>query len=739
MSIRTLMRSFAGGELSPELYGRIDLDKFQTGLATCRNFVTLPHGPVRRRQGFRYIAETKFSNKRSALIEFSYSTTQTYALEFGDQYIRFHTNAGTLLEANKTVTSISGATVNVTSHGYTAGKSVFLGGRYYVVDTVVNANSFTVKNLDGSAATPTGSTVAVIYEVASPYLEADVMDLHHVQSADVLTIVHPSYPPAELKRLGPANWTLTNISFVPSINPPASATATATVGTGTTSYRYAVTSVSDAELEESVAVESNTITNNLATSGNKNTITWGAVTGVIRYNVYKERNGLYGYIGQTDTTNFVDDNIVADVTQTPPEPDNPFDGAGNYPSAVSYFEQRRCFAATNNLPQNLWMTRSGTESNMNYSVPTQDDDAISLRIAAREVHRIRHLVPLSDLILLTTSGEWRAWAQNSDVITPSTISVRPQSYNGSNNVQPIVTGNSTVYVRTQSSRLHELSYNWESNAYKSDDVSLMAPHLFDGYAISDMTLTKTPVAIVWCTRSDGVLLGLTYMPIQKVFAWHRHDTDGEFESVAAVSENNVDVLYATVKRTVNGRTVRYVERLDIQATTTLVDSFHVDSGLTYSGSPVDTISGLWHLEGKEVSILVDGAVHPKRTVTNGAVNLEVEGSKIHIGLEFVSDMQTLPMSLEMAAFAQGRQKNINKVWMRVYRSSGIKAGPTFEKLTEYKQRTTEPYGSPPVIITEEVPIMITPTWGDSGQVCVRHDDPLPLTILSMTIDVAIGA
>ena len=756
MGAKTLLRSFAGGEISPEMYGRIDLDKFQTGLATCRNFITLPHGPARNRQGFRYILQAKYSDKKCSLIEFSYSTAQTYTLEFGQEYVRFHTNGGTLLEDTQDIEDITKddpCEITITGHGYSDGDWVYVAGaggmtevngRYYIVANSAT-DTFTLQDLNGDDIDSTnfttytsGGNVGKVYEVSTPYDEDDVMDLHHVQSADVLTLVHPSYAPRELKRLGAANWTLTSISFVPNIAAPTSPSAVATVGSGTTTYTYVITSVSTTELEESVASSTASVTNNLATSGNKNTISWTGNADAIRYNVYKERNGLFGYIGQTDATSFVDDNIAADVTRTPPEADNPFNATGKYPSAVSYFEQRRCFAGSNTLPQNLWMTRSGTESNMNYSIPTQDDDAITIRIAAREVNRIRHIVPLSDLILLTTSGEWRVWAQNSDAITPTTVSVRPQSYNGANNVQPVVTGNSVVYVRNQSSRLHELSYNWESNAYKSDDVSIMAPHLFDDYQITDMAITKTPVPIIWNVRDDGKLVALTYMPAQKVFGWHQHDTNGEFESIAAVSENNVDVLYACVKRTINGQTRRYIERLDIRGTTTLEDSFHVDSGLTYEGSPTTTIKGLWHLENMVVNVLADGAVHPQRVVANGQITLIEAAEKVHIGLPITADLQTLPVSLEMEAFAQGRKKNVNKAWLRVYRSSGIKVGPSYDKLTEVKQRKTELYGSPAELLTEEVDVMITPTWSDGGQIVVRQTDPLPLDVLSMVIDVSLG-
>lgn len=738
MANKTLSRSFAGGELAPELFGRADLDKFQTGLATCRNFITLPHGPVQNRPGFAYINEVKFSNKAVNLIEFSYSTDQTYILEFGNQYIRFHTNGGTLLEEAKVVTGIVGNTVSVTAHAFTIGKWVYIGSRYYIVATTPTANSFTVTNLDGTVGAPAGATASQVYEIASTYLEAHLFDIHYVQSADVLTLVHPSYPPRELKRLGATNWTLTSITFAPTIAAPTGLNVVATTGTGSTVYSYVVTAVASDGLEESIASAVDTITNNLTTAGNKNTLTWTAVTGALRYNVYKDRNGLLGYIGQTTAVSFIDDNIIADTTRTPPESINPFNAAGDYPGAVSYFDQRRCFGGTNNKPQNLWMTRSATESNMNYSIPTQDDDAISLRVVAREVNRIRHIVPLSEMILLTTNGEWKVTSQNSDALTPASVAARPQSFNGSGNVQPVVTGSSAVYVRSKSARVHDLSYSWENNAFKSSDLSLLCPHLFDDYTLTDMTITRTPVPVVWCTRSDGTLLGLTYMPDQKVWAWHQHDTEGTFKSVAAVSEEEIDVLYVVAERTINGRTVKYIERQADRRFATLADSFVVDAGSTYSGAAATVISGLWHLEGETVSILADGAVAPPQVVENGQVTLEQAASKVHIGLPITSDIVTLPLAMEMEALGQGRQKNLNKVFLRVYRSSGIKTGPSFDSLKPFKQRTTEPYGTPPNWVTGVVEVDVVPSWNSDGQLCVRQTDPLPLTVLSLTLEVALG-
>ena len=584
---------------------------------------------------------------------------------------------------------------------------------------------------------------AVPYEIANPYAEADLFDIHYVQSADVLTIVHPNYAPRELRRLSALNWVLSTISFAAPIAAPTAPTATATIvgaPATTMSYSYVVTTIATDEVSESAQSSVATCTNNLFTTGCYNTIAWTAVSGAARYNVYKQQGGLYGYIGQTTGTSLKDDNIAPDLGKTPPIYDAVFAATGDYPGSVSYFEQRRCFAGTTNKPQNIWMTKSGTESVMSFSLPIRDDDRIAFRVAAREANTIRHIVPLTQLLLLTSAAEWRVSPVNSDAITPTTITVRPQSYVGANNVQPVVINNTLLYTAARGGHIRECAYNWQANGFISGDLSLRAPHLFDSYDITDMGYAKAPLPVVWFVSSSGKLMGLTYVPEQQIGAWHQHDTDGVFESCAVVAEGSEDILYCVIKRNVNGVDVRYVERMASRQFVDPDDAFFVDAGVTYSGAPITTISsGLAHLEGKTVNILADGAVHPQLVVTGGAITLEQSASKIQVGLPITADLKTLPVAAGIDnGFAQGRYKNVNKAWLRVFRSSGIFIGPDENNLVEAKQRTTESYGSAPALKSEEIPILLNPAWADSGQVFVRQSDPLPLTVASLTLEVSFG-
>jgi hypothetical protein len=829
--MKTLLRSFAGGEITPELYGRLDLTKFQTGLALARNFTTLPHGPATRRPGFKFINEVQNSNPfvgpgpvvnpniATRLIPFVYSADQAVVLEFGGAYIRFYVAGAAVLESNKGIVGIIGSTVSVTAHGYSTGDDVYIGNRFHRI-TVTGANTFTTADLWGNATTPSGSLVARVYTLPTPYDFSILFGLRFTQDADVLTICHPDYATRELRRLGPSSWTLTTVSFTPSTAVPTGLSVTATVGTAGNQnpQSYVITAVASDGITESLPSDPVSTSNNLTVSGNFNTLRWTPDSSVYRYRLYKQRGGIYGYIGQagvltgktissitrvgttatlttatahglatgdvvrvsgatpaqyngtftitvTSTTTFtytmasdpgasaspvgtyiaieaiVDDNVLADTTVTPPE--NLYtlnDASGKYPGAVTHYEQRRWFAGSTNEPQTIYATRSATLSNLTSSTPSQDDDALQFRIAAQQNNTIRHLAPLADLIALTAGGEFRIYADSAPAITPTSLSVKPQGYSGAANVQPALTTNSLLYVQAQGSRIRELAYSWESSAYTSIDVSIMAPHLFNGYTVKDVAYSRAPVPTLWCVRSDGVLLGLTHVPEQQVYGWHQHTTDGAFESVCVVPEASEDVLYVTVLRTVNGRAVRYIERLQSRTLVAQADAFFVDSGLSYYSTPVSSVSGLWHLEGKQVQILVDGAVHPPRTVSGGSVTLDASYSTIHVGLAYNSDLQTLPLALDGApAAGQYMRKNVNGVALRVTQSNLVKAGPSFAKLTEFPARDhTDPYGSPPALKTGELRFAIGPSWNSDGSVCLRQDQPLPLTVLGIAVDVATG-
>lgn len=729
-SVKKLSRSFARGEVTPQLDGRDDLPQFQTGLQTCRNYIVRPHGVVDNRPGTQYVATTKNNGVISRLLSFSFNNVQTFAIEMGVGYFRFFTNGATLLYG--TPAAYSAGTAYIPGNLVTSGGSVY----YCIAPTTGNAPP----NVTYWYLQPATGQL----EVPNSYTALDLFNVHYVQSNDVMTLTHPNYPASELSRLSAVNWSFLPISFGDTVAVPTGVTATPTGG-GATNYQYVVTTINTGDLQESVAsAASANITNDLTIAGHTNAITWTAATNAIQYNVYRLMNGLYGFIGNAGGTSFTDNNITPDVSTTPPYVDDPFVDNTTYPAEVSYFQQRRYFAASNTLPQTFWATRSGTESNLTYSIPARDDDRLSFRIAARDANSIRHLIPLSVLIMLTASGEWQISSTNGGAITPSNILVTPQSYIGASNVAPCIVNKGIIYAAARGGRVRELLYNWQLAGYASNDISKLAIHLFDNYTIADMAYAKAPYPVVWCVSSGGNLLGLTYQPEDQIAGWHRHDTlGGTFESICVVSEGNEDILYAIVNRTINGVQSRFVERLASRNfDNVLANAYFVDCGATYNSAPATVISGLTWLIGATVNILADGAVSPSQVVDNtGSITLPVAASVVTVGLPITADFQTLPFSMDQVmASARGSEKNVNKVWLRVDNSSGMQMGPSFDELRPYKQRTTEPYGTPPMLISGELnPQNIDPKWAADGELCVRQSDPLPLTIVCLTMEIAITA
>lgn len=852
-SFKTPQISFGGGRVTPELYGRLDLGHNQTGAAEMRNAWTLPHGPWQNRGGLEFVKEAKDGGPAKVrYIEFIFSETQAYIVEMGNLYMRFHTEGATILEANQTITGITQAAVGVvtvTGHPFLDGEEVFLqsivgmtelNGRFVKVANKT-ANTFEItdlqgNNIDTSAFTAYGSagTAARVFTLATPYVTADLFDIKFEQNEDVLTLTHVDYDERELKRVGAANWTISTITFGPTIAAPVQAAVVSSPSSGLPTQNYVVTAIAEDGLEESLASNERTSTNDLDIAANINTISWAAVTGAIRYNVYKEINGLHGFIGQTSDLSFIDGggtNLIPDLLSTPPENRQPFGTADNRPGVVSYFDERRIFLRTNNNPQTLYLVKSGTESNMSRSIPSKDDDSIIRTLKSRKQQTIQSAIGISDFLVFTTSGEWIITSKNSDAITPTTISARQQSDVGSSKLQALAVDDNVLFVSLKGNHFHDIRIPENATNYKPRDISRVAIDLVDGFVLEDWTFKSSPNPMIFAVRNDGCLIGLTYIPGEEpqVIGHHKHDTlFGNFESVASIPEesgpNGGEVsTYCGVERRINGITTRYLERFRSRRFPTVEDEFIVDSGVTIDipyavtgitsanppvvnipghpfvngetiklrelsqrtlneiglftqvngqsftvanatastvelqtdqATPVNVdgsawpayweggkarkefkvVTGAWHLEGETVSILSDGNFLDSEVVVNGSFTMDTKGSIVHYGLPIVTDFATLPLKTQGPAFGQADLKNVTSVHMKVDKSRGISAGPSFEKQTFHPGRTDEDYNEPTRAKSKDIEIIIDGSWNRQGQVFVRKTDPTALTVLSMVIE-----
>lgn len=884
MAVRVTQTSYNAGELGELMVGRVDDARYASGLRVCKNAVITPQGPLKNRSGFQFVAETKYSDKPTILIPFTYSSDQTMIIELGHHYARFHTQGQTLMNAAGTAP----------------------------------------------------------YEISTPWNSDDVFQIHYTQNADVMTLVHPRYKPRELRRYSMTDWRIVEVNLITSLSAPTGVSATRRTAAANDAnaekytQTYVVTALNEDRSQESVRSAEASIVANLFATGTTVQLNWNAVSGATYYRVYKLKGGIFGYIGETTTTQIVDDNIAPETGQTPPYIDDVFkvgrgitsvtvnsggsgygttkyitgfenscdweylpynqrrhygtlpvriqgmanitwqvkdsagsganfsftcadaqdwdagyapemmayavtnivllDGgsgyrnpeleirchsrkweymgsyifplttaydvpelvvedptgygavvkpviengviksvtvvypgvgytnptirvvsklglgsgasftcnlsdAGDYPSAVGYFEQRRVFAGTRLRPQQIWMTATGTESNMTYHLPLQDTDRISFQVASRDLNMIQHVVPLQQLIMLTSAAEWRVSPLNSDAITPSSISVRPQSYIGASTVQPHIVNTNLLYAAARGGHVRELSYNYQAGGYVTGDISIRAAHLFsEEKPITNMALTKSPDPYLWCVRKDGVMLGLCYVPEQNVGGWFQFQTDGSFEAAAVVQEGAYDYAYVVVTRYIGPSKKRFIERQTLRVDAERNGCFLDCSGHFKSNTASKDISGLSWLNGATVSALADGAVYRGLLVKNGTVTLPVAVREAWIGLPYETVIETLPVTLQAqdGSLGRGHVKNVNRVIMRVYQTNGIEAGPDKEHMRPVAARTNEPIGSAPVLQTGEIDVGAVGVWKADGSFRIRQPDPLPFTLIYHTAEVEIG-
>lgn len=259
-------------------------------------------------------------------------------------------------------------------------------------------------------------------------------------------------------------------------------------------------------------------------------------------------------------------------------------GDQGYPATTTYSQQRQVFGGAAAKPQSFWMSTVEGFQSFAKSVPLLDDDAISYTLNSRKANQIRHFVELSKLIMLTSDGPFIIEGGQDGLIAPGKISTKRQSASGCSHVAPLLIGSHALYIQEKGSQIRSLGYSFAEDAFIGNDLTVISSHLFSkGKKIVDWAFQTVPYSVAWAVRSDGVLLGLTYMPEQEVVGWHRHETDGKYESVCVITENDEDVLYLQVLRTIEGVETRFVERMSTRAFTTLKDAFFVDCGLTYDG------------------------------------------------------------------------------------------------------------------------------------------------------------
>lgn len=263
--------------------------------------------------------------------------------------------------------------------------------------------------------------------------------------------------------------------------------------------------------------------------------------------------------------------------------------SGTYPSTCQYYQQRRVYGGSLNQPDTYWMSQPGLYDNFDSSTPVTAGGAITGTPWAQQVNGIQFMVPMpGGLVILTGKGAWQVNGGSTAAITPSSQTATPQAYNGCNGIVPPITINYDIlYVQSKGSIWRDLAYNFFTNIYTGTDLTVLSSHLFTDFSVIQAAWAEEPYKLVWVVRNDGVMLSLTYLKEQDIYAWTRHDTNGLFIGVCSVTELPVDAVYVITQRFVQGNWYYYAERMDNRVWDTVEDSFCVDAGISTTLSTQD--------------------------------------------------------------------------------------------------------------------------------------------------------
>jgi hypothetical protein len=599
--------SFNAGELSPKLDARVDLAKYQNGCRELKNCIAGLYGEAERRPGFEYIASTKDSTRKSRLIEWEFSTTTTYILEFGHLYIRFYTSRAQLL----------------------------------------------------SGGSP--------YEITSPYTEDQIFELQLAQLNDVGRITHPDHPPAKLTRVSAVVWTLAYIQF---LNPPvldeniSAITITPSATTGATTLTASAALFDAGHVGGYYRIgylrEANTVEKNITVDGSTSTLPiigeWNVRTyGIWSADILIERSldggatwdTIRKFSGKSDrNVDSVGDqpfealfkvtvaNYVAHSGATTPRvvleavdayiygtvqiggfssstsvfatvltplyattattiwAEGAWSTLRGFPRAVAIFEQRVVYGGTTYRRQTTW--GSAVDDYDNFIYGTGDTDAFAFTIAAKRQQTILWYAPQKALMVGTTSGEWAIRGEDDSALTATSVKVSPQSEHGSATIAAQLVGDVVLFVQRSARKIRELTYSFERDKYVAPDLNTLAEHITKS-GIVQIASQQLPINVLWAVTVDGKLLSMTYEREQDVVGWSEHITDGYVESVAVTFGPIDDEVWCVIRRNIDGTDERYVEvlkpRFNPDEGDTKADAFFVDSGLTYEGAaPINIAS-----------------------------------------------------------------------------------------------------------------------------------------------------
>lgn len=568
------------------------------------------------------------------------------------------------------------------------------------------------------------------YQITTPWTEADLEYLKFTQSADILYVAHPDYPIKKISRTGHTSWTITD--FDNQDGP------------------YLDTNITSTTLTPSAASGTITVTASAVTGINSGQ--GFLTTDVGRLVRIKNGSGwAWGKITARASTTSITVEVKGGTMATTAQKDwrlGSWSDSTGWPYCVTFHEERFIAGGTDTEPFKIWMSKSGDFENFGPTALSDsavaDDDGVTYALVADDVNSIKALSSGKKLCIFTSEGEFTLDSgSTTDPISPTKVQAKRETKRGSTDVPPIRIDEAVLFLQRSGRKVREFAYSFEKDNYVAPDMSLLSEHI-TLTGLYEMAYQQEPDSVVWATRGDGKLIGLTYQRDQEVIAWHPHEVGGSYqgghavvESVASIpsSDGTRDELWVIVLRTINGQTKRYVEYLTKQFDSDVLqeESFFVDSGLSYNGTAAQTFGGLTHLEGETLDILADGAVHPPVTVTGGSVTLNYKASIVHMGLHYRSKLKDMPPEAAVhGGTMQGKVRRVHKANIKFHDTLGCKFGPDEDNLEEISFRSFgDAMDTAPPLFSGDVEVNFSAGYEGTGQILIVQDQPLPMSVLTI--------
>lgn len=794
MKVNPAITVLNGGELSPLIEARPELEKYQAGLRVCQNVIPRVEGGGVRRGGTRFTGEVKDSSDRTWQAPFIYSATDAFVLEFGDGYVRFVRDRGVL--------EVSGVSAWDSGTSYAIGDLVSrLGVNYYCKAGHTNQqppNATYWHPLEGS-----------IYEIPSPYGLADLTDeeglfrLRFEQSGDILYITDGLKRPRKLTRHANTRWIFTEFEAqggpFKEQNIDKDVTVYASAATGTVTLTASAPIFSSArvgglfllEMKDGRDVKPWAVYQEIAVNDKRRSdgkyyrctavgedgSTHPQITGVEKpihtEGRYWDGDGLdlddgagrgeigaeweflhAGYGWAIITGYSTDYSVTATVLSQLPEwvvdagnatwrwAFGAWSDAEGWPDNVCFFRERLSFF----LGRRMWASAAGDFENFRQRLfgEVLPESALSLPIESGRGDLIKWVAPSKRLLFGTGGAEGTLGEQTTNqVFAPGNTKSDMETGWGSRAIAPCLVGQKVIYVEKSGRAIREFGYSLEDDGFTSLDLTIYARHLFPRSAgIEQMAFQQHPHNVIWGVRSDGLLLGMTYNKQENVSGWHRQPVSGVVESVCTIPspDGARDDVWLIVRRTIDGVERRYKEWItpeyedgDDRA---LVSN--ADSHLVYNGSAASTITGLDHLEGQTVSVKVNGAAHPDRVVEEGSVTLEAAFTKVCIGLLTPGRLQFMPVEAgAQVGTPKAKTKRIHGVTLSVVESLGGKLGPSFDEMDRLQYRRTDgSMDQAPDLFTGDVRVAFPGGYNGKATICLELDQDQPFTLTAVLPEMA---